>query len=191
MNSKIRGGSDRSSGDEPKDSSQSRRTHQSDKDFDNMYNRFSQQQSKEGETRGRNSTEGKGGANYAHNHSKGHSDKSASSSAKPTTAETKTADFTSQNMYARLGVSNMNITDKEIKVIYRKLALKYHPDKNKQEGAESVFKAVTEAYNILLDPVTRREHDVSVHTSSMRRRTANGNAYYTRYQSHQHHGSYF
>ena len=43
--------------------------------------------------------------------------------------------------------------DKQIKSSYHKLALKYHPDKNKAEGAEEQFKIITHAYSILIDKV--------------------------------------
>ena len=52
------------------------------------------------------------------------------------------------NPYDVLGVDR-RATSAEIKKAYRKLALKYHPDKNQSAGAEDVFKKVSEAYSIL------------------------------------------
>ena len=40
-------------------------------------------------------------------------------------------------------------SEKEIKRAFRKLALKYHPDKNKEKDAEEKFKSIAEAYEIL------------------------------------------
>ena len=42
-------------------------------------------------------------------------------------------------------------TEKQIKSAYRKLALKYHPDRNKSPGAEQKFQEITTAYDYLLD----------------------------------------
>lgn len=64
----------------------------------------------------------------------------------------------SQNYYDILGVSK-NATDAEIKSAFRKLAKKYHPDINKEPGAEQKFKEIGEAYSVLSDPDKRRQYD--------------------------------
>ncbi|XP_026492674.1 dnaJ protein homolog 1 [Vanessa tameamea] len=63
-----------------------------------------------------------------------------------------------KDYYKILGLSK-GATDDEIKKAYRKLALKYHPDKNKAPGAEERFKEVAEAYEVLSDKKKREIYD--------------------------------
>lgn len=72
-----------------------------------------------------------------------------------------TADLTSNDYYANLGVAR-SATEDEIKRAYRKLAIKYHPDKNPMNKveAEENFKIVGEAYNVLSNKETRQIYDI-------------------------------
>lgn len=63
-----------------------------------------------------------------------------------------------KDFYKILGVSK-NATDQEIKSAYRKLALQYHPDRNKTKEAEDKFKEVTKAYEVLSDSQKRQTYD--------------------------------
>lgn len=56
-----------------------------------------------------------------------------------------------KDYYKILGITK-GASDDEIKKAYRKMALKYHPDKNKSPGAEDKFKEIAEAYDVLSDP---------------------------------------
>src|SRR6202795_3152294 len=64
-----------------------------------------------------------------------------------------------KDYYATLGVAK-TATDKELKQAYRKLARKHHPDVNPgDKGAESKFKEINEAYEVLGDPAKRKKYD--------------------------------
>ena len=62
------------------------------------------------------------------------------------------------DFYALLGVPR-NASETDIKKAYRKLAMEYHPDRNKEAEAESRFKEITEAYEVLRDPQKRAAYD--------------------------------
>jgi molecular chaperone DnaJ len=60
--------------------------------------------------------------------------------------------------YDLLGVSR-DASQADIKRAFRKLAFKYHPDRNKKPDAEERFKEVSEAYAVLSDPEKREQYD--------------------------------
>ncbi|WP_139451816.1 DnaJ C-terminal domain-containing protein [Campylobacter armoricus] len=64
----------------------------------------------------------------------------------------------SNSLYDTLGVSK-NASADEIKKAYRKLARQYHPDINKESGAEEKFKEINAAYEILSDEKKRAQYD--------------------------------
>jgi len=63
-----------------------------------------------------------------------------------------------KDLYKTLGVAK-GANEKEIKKAYRKMAMKFHPDKNKSAGAEEKFKGIAEAYEILSDPKKKEIYD--------------------------------
>ena len=64
-----------------------------------------------------------------------------------------------KDYYKILGVEK-SATKEEISKAFRKLALKYHPDKNPNDkAAEEKFKEITEAHEVLSDPEKRKKYD--------------------------------
>lgn len=82
-----------------------------------------------------------------------------------------------KDYYEVLGVSK-DSSGKEIKKAYRKLAQKYHPDSNKEDGAEAKFKEIRDAYEVLSDSSKKSAYDQFGHagTEGFNPGTGNGGA---------------
>jgi molecular chaperone DnaJ len=65
---------------------------------------------------------------------------------------------TKRDYYEVLGLDR-SASEEEIKRAFRKLAFKYHPDRNREDGAEERFKEINEAYEVLSDPEKRATYD--------------------------------
>lgn len=72
---------------------------------------------------------------------------------------------TKRDYYEVLGLSK-GASDDEIKKAYRKLSKKYHPDINKDADAETKFKELTEAYEVLSDPQKKAAYDQYGHAGT-------------------------
>ncbi|HUD44242.1 MAG TPA: J domain-containing protein [Patescibacteria group bacterium] len=70
----------------------------------------------------------------------------------------------SQDYYSILGV-NKSASASEIKSAYRKLALQYHPDRNKTKEAEEKFKEINKAYEVLSDAQKKQAYDQYGHAA--------------------------
>ena len=71
----------------------------------------------------------------------------------------------SEDYYNLLNVSK-SATSEELKKAYRKLAIKWHPDKNKgDQAAEETFKKISEAYDVLSDDTKRSQYDQFGHSA--------------------------
>jgi molecular chaperone DnaJ len=70
-----------------------------------------------------------------------------------------------RDYYEVLGVQK-SASKEEIKNAYRKLALQYHPDRNKEPSAEETFKEVSEAYAVLSDDEKRKRYDIYGHVGA-------------------------
>jgi len=71
-----------------------------------------------------------------------------------------TGEMSNRDYYKILGV-NKSASNEVIKKAYRKLAMKYHPDRNKDnKAAEERFKEISEAYAVLSDPEKKKQYDM-------------------------------
>jgi molecular chaperone DnaJ len=70
-----------------------------------------------------------------------------------------------RDYYEVLGIQK-NAGKDDIKNAYRKLALQYHPDRNKEAGAEEKFKVISEAYAVLSDDEKRKRYDTYGHVGA-------------------------
>lgn len=75
-----------------------------------------------------------------------------------------------RDYYEVLGVSR-TAPQEEIKDAYRKLAMQYHPDRNKSPDAEEKFKQISEAYAVLSDDEKRKQYDLLGHAGFDQRYT--------------------
>ena len=71
-----------------------------------------------------------------------------------------------ENYYDILGLSK-DASQDDIKQIYRKLSLQYHPDRNKSSGASEMFKKINEANQVLGDKQKRRNYDMQMQFGGM------------------------
>uniref|UniRef100_A0A1B6M6H2 DnaJ homolog subfamily B member 9 n=1 Tax=Graphocephala atropunctata TaxID=36148 RepID=A0A1B6M6H2_9HEMI len=72
-----------------------------------------------------------------------------------------------RDYYEVLGVDR-DAKPKQIKKAFRTMAAKYHPDKNKDPGAEEKFKEINEAHEVLMDADKRRQYDMFGHNDGTR-----------------------
>lgn len=72
---------------------------------------------------------------------------------------------TKRDYYEVLGVSK-GASSEELKKAYRKLALEWHPDRNKSSNAHDKFKEINEAYEVLSDPKKRETYDQFGHAAA-------------------------
>ncbi len=82
-----------------------------------------------------------------------------------------------KDYYYILGIEK-HATDEQIKSAYKKLAVKFHPDKNNGDKFfEERFKDIQEAYETLSDPIRKRNHDATLKNNTSYGNTNTGKAY--------------
>jgi curved DNA-binding protein CbpA len=92
--------------------------------------------------------------------------------------------------YKRLGLTP-DATREEIKKAYRKLALEYHPDRNKRSDAHEKFIEINEAYLILYDEEARAKYDTEYKIHFYREKTKSQSEYeYSEQKSNEQERSY-
>lgn len=87
--------------------------------------------------------------------------RSRSSSSVPPSGSSSSSSSAVVTHYSVLGIARASSSG-EVKKAFHRLALKFHPDKNKEAGAEEMFKKVSEAYNVLSDHSARRLYDAEL-----------------------------
>ncbi|KAH9420380.1 DnaJ sub B member 9 [Dermatophagoides pteronyssinus] len=79
-----------------------------------------------------------------------------------------------RDYYEILGIKR-DASEREIKKAFRNLAIKYHPDKNKDPGAEEKFREIATAYDVLSDKEKRKQYDQFGETDNMANKFTNAN----------------
>lgn len=85
-----------------------------------------------------------------------------------------------KDYYAILDVYRDGTLD-DIKKAYRRKAKQYHPDVCKLENAHDLFIEISEAYEILKNPITRKEYDIFLHEIESQQQRCCGNSYSENY----------
>ncbi|MGO2457777.1 DnaJ domain-containing protein, partial [Vibrio casei] len=69
-----------------------------------------------------------------------------------------------RDLYEVLGVER-DASERDIKKAYKRLAMKFHPDRNQEADASEKFKEVKEAYEVLTDPQKKQAYDQYGHAA--------------------------
>ncbi len=94
-----------------------------------------------------------------------------------------------KDYYKVMGLSP-EATEKDIKLAYRRLARKYHPDISKEKDAEEHFKEVGEAYEVLKDPQKRQVYDQYRRDLKFKQQTQDSSYQYHRHRGEEDFGHY-